>query len=95
MSLQLSSVVIFFIIILPVAFAWHAFVDRYFLASLLAALNITALLLLFLLRNAQSGHYLGGIVFLGFVVTFLTALSIGLPFLLIRRKGKKREGGPG
>jgi hypothetical protein len=90
MSLQIASVVIFFTIVLPVVFAWHAFVGRYLLASLFAAINITVLLLLLLVLSGQAGHYLGVILLSGFGIALLAALLIGLPFLLARRKGKKR-----
>lgn len=90
-SSQFPSAVIFLIIVLPVAFAWHVFVGGYFLASLLAAINITALLLGLLLLSGQAGHYPGSILLFAFGVTLLAALAIGLPFLFTRRKGKKRE----
>lgn len=91
MSLQLTSIIIFFAIVLPVAFAWHAFVGRYFLASLGAALNIMFLLLFLLVLSGQVGHYLGVILLLGFGAALLVSLLIGLPFLLSRRKAKRRQ----
>ncbi len=91
MSLQYTSLIVFFAIVLPVAFAWHAFVARYLLASFFAALNVMVLLVLLVVLKGQAGHYLGGMLLLGFSVALLTALLIGLPFLLTRRKGKKRD----
>lgn len=94
MSLQLLGIIIFFLIVLPVSIAWHAFVSRYFLASLIAAVDIVLLLLLLMIISGHGVHfagYMGGILLIAFVVALLAALLVGLPFLLIRRKGKRQE----
>ena len=89
--MQFTSIIVFFAVVLPVVFAWHAFVARYLLASFFAALNVMVLLGLLLALKGQAGHYLGGMLLLSFVVTFLAALLIGLPFLLSRRKASKQD----
>ena len=94
MSLLLLYIVIFLALALPVSIAWHAFVSRYLLASLLAAVNITGLLLFLEVVSGHGWHfagYLGGLLAIAFGVALLSALLIGLPFLLVRRKGKRRD----
>lgn len=90
MSLHLFGSIIFFAIVLPVSFAWHAFVRRYFLASLCGAVNIV-LLLLFLMALSGHGAHLAGYLAVAFVVALLAALLVGLPFLLTRRKAGRQE----
>jgi len=91
MSLKLTSIVIFFAIALPVAFAWHAFVARYFFASLIASVNIMALLLLLLILDGQIGHYLGSMLLVGSGASLLVSLLIGIPFRFVRQKGNKQK----
>ena len=88
MSPEIPGTLLFTIIALPIAFAWHSLVGNYLLASFLATVNIIFLVSILLLLNCSIGHYLATMLVLAVGASFAISFTVGLPFLFYRRKEK-------
>jgi len=71
---------------IPLAVAWHSFIDRYFRAALYATLNAIVLLTALVFWQHQDlGNQVWVIGGLLAFLSFFISLTAGIPFAIVRR----------
>ena len=83
---EIPGTLLFAVIALPIVFAWHWLVSNYFLASLLATINIIFLVSILLLLHGTITHHLGTMLLLTVGASFALSFAVGLPFLFRRSR---------
>ncbi|MEW6429171.1 MAG: hypothetical protein AB1568_14170 [Thermodesulfobacteriota bacterium] len=74
-------------ICLPVAVAWHSFIDRYLLASVISSINAIILFTLLLYgRHADFSGYFWLLTTTTFLIATCVSFLTGLPFAIYRKR---------